>query len=445
MTKVLAPPVGDGWHSRVWRLAAPIIVTNVTVPLVGLTDTAVMGHLDRPQYLGAVAVGALIFTFVFWGFGFLRMGTTALAAQARGRDDPDEERAVLARGLMVAAAIAAVLLVLQGPVIGLALDLIAPSPDVVDLAVIYAETRIWSAPAALSNYVVLGWLLGQMRPGAALIHQSAIYLTNIVLDLAFVLGLGLTVDGVALASVMAEYAGLLVGLCLAGRQLRRRGGRWRHTALRRLDALRRLFAVNVDLFIRTLVLLFAFGWFTAQGARFGDTILAANAILLNLLAFTTYALDGFAQAAEALVGESVGARDRAALNNAARASTIWAGAFAAAFAAAFAVLGPVAIESLTSLDTVRAVALTHLPWLVAMPVLAVWSYQLDGIFIGATETATLRNAMIVSVAVYLGATEILVPIWANHGLWLAFSIFMVARAATLGLAYPRLLRRVLAP
>ena len=441
MTKVSALSASGGWHGRVWRLAAPIIVTNVTVPLVGLTDTAVMGHLDRPQYLGAVAVGAMIFTFVFWGFGFLRMGTTALAAQARGRADPDEERAVLARGLMVAGAIAVVLLLLQRPVIGLALDLIAPSPEVVDLAVIYAETRIWSAPAALSNYAILGWLLGQMRPGAALLHQTTIYLTNIVLDLAFVLGLGLTVDGVALASVIAEYAGLLVGLGLAARQLRRRGGRWHRAALLRLDALRRLFAMNVDLFIRTIVLLFAFAWFTAQGARFGDTVLAANAVLMNLMAFTTYALDGFAQAAEALVGESVGARDRAAFNGAARASTIWAGAFSLTFAAAFALLGPLAIESLTSLDAVREVALAHLPWLAAMPVLAVWSYQLDGIFIGATETPTLRNAMIASVAVYLGAAEILIPIWANHGLWLAFSIFMVARAFSLGLAYPRLLSR----
>ncbi|MFQ5985695.1 MAG: MATE family efflux transporter [Alphaproteobacteria bacterium] len=419
-----------------WRLAWPMILANLTVPLLGAVDTAVVGHLPGPHFLGALAVGALIFNVIYWGFGFLRMGTTGFAAQAFGAGEAAELTGTLVRPLGLAALLAAVLLLLQAPILSLALTLIGPGAEVGQLAGRYFEIRIWGAPAALANYVVLGFLLGVQRVRAALVLQVVIHSVNIALDLLFVPVLGWGVPGVAAATLIAEWTGAGLGLPLAGRALTASTAAW--AAILDLKRLGRLVVANRDIFVRTLCLQAAFAFFTAQGARLGVTILAANAVLLNFQSFLAYGLDGFAHAAEALVGSAVGARNRAALDGAVRASTRWALMVGGGITVLFGALGWLLIRVLTDVEDVRATALDYLVWVVLSPLVSVWSFQLDGIFIGAIRTAEMRNAMIASLAVFIAAALTLVPLLGNHGLWLAFLVFMAARAMTLGLRYPRL-------
>jgi len=437
-----APVPSHGRHRRVLGLAGPIILANLSTPLLGAVDTAVMGHLPEAAFLGAVAVGSVIFSFLYWGFGFLRMGTTGFTAQAFGAGDRDELRASLGRPLVLGLGLGLVLLAVQAPLGTLALRLIDADAAVTELARRYYDVRIWSAPFALVNYAVLGWLLGTQRTGQALLLQVWLNGLNIVLDLVFVLGLGWTVAGVAAASVLAEMAAAALGLALCGRRLRRLGGRWSMVRLRDPERLLALLRVNGDIFLRTLTLIFALAYFTATGARLGETTLAANAILMQLQNVLSFGLDGFAHAAEIRVGEAVGRRSRTALHQAVGVAALWAVAVAAAFAGALALGGPLILAAFTSLEPVRAAALAHLPWMVASPFVSVGAYLLDGVFIGATRTRVLRNAMLVSVAGYLAAVELLVPWAGNHGLWAALLLFLALRGLTLSAGYPALLRAV---
>jgi len=402
----------------------------------------VVGHLPEPHFLGAVAVGAMVFSFLFWGFSFLRMGTTGLTAQAEGRRDPEEVRAVLGRALILGFAIGLALIALQRPLGWLALAAFDASPAVEGEAADYIAIRLWGAPATLANYVLVGWLLGLQRPMLTLTLQITLNATNILLDLLFVPVLGLGVPGVAAASALAEWTALALGLGLAARLLRARGGAWSRARLLDPAAFRRLVALNADIMIRTLCLIGAFAVFTNQGARFGDVVLAANAILWQLQLFAAYALDGFAHAAETLVGGTVGRRSRAELGQAVRASTVWAALISVAFVGLYAAVGPLLIDLMTGIPEVRETARAYLPWAVALPVVSVWSFQLDGIFLGATWSRAIRNAMIASLAIYLAVLFLLIPAMDNHGLWLALAIFMAARAVTLAVAYPTLARTV---
>lgn len=418
------------------------MLSNISTPLLGMVDTAVVGHLDHAYYIGAVAVGSIVFSFLFWGFGFLRMGTTALTAQALGAEDGDEVRATLARALALAALLGLLLIGLQAPIGIGAFGLLDASADVERYARLYFEIRIWGAPAALGNYVILGWLLGTQRPVHALALQLLLNGLNIVLNLALVLGLGYGVAGVALATALSEGVALAVGLLLVARILRGLGGTWQPGLILDWPSLRRLMQVNRDIFLRTLCLVAAFAWFTNRGAAMGDVILAANAVLMNFQLFMSYALDGFAHAAESLVGGTVGAKDRKGLSQVVRASTIWAAIVASVFALAYLAGGGVLIDILTGIESVRQEARRYLPWNVLLPLISVWSFQFDGIFIGATRTGAMRNAMIVSLAAFLAAAWLFVPALGNHGLWLAFALFMAMRGVTLALAYPGLLRSV---
>jgi len=399
----------------------------------------VVGHLPDPAYVGAVAVGAMIFNFLYWGFGFLRMGTTGFAAQAYGGGDGAELAAVLARALLLALGLGLLLLGLQLPIRHIALGLIEASPQVATLAGQFFLVRIWSAPVTLANYAILGWLLGTQRPRTALALQVFMNGLNILLNLLFVIGFGWGVRGVAGATVLAEYAAGGLGLLLVARALPRPLRLERRRILDR-DRLVALLRVNRDIFIRTLCLVLAFAYFTARGAAMGDVLLAANAVLLNFQSLMAYALDGFAHAAEILVGSAVGARDRPGFSAAVRTATGWAALLAAGFAALYAVAGDLLIALFTDLAAVRAAAHQFLPWLVLSPLVSVWSFQLDGVFIGATRTVEMRNGMIIALACYLAAATLLVPRLGNHGLWLAFMLLMVARAVPLALWYPRILR-----
>jgi MATE family multidrug resistance protein len=438
------PPLGAadsaGWNRRVLRLAGPIILANMSVPLLGIVDTGVMGHLDQSYYIGAVAIGALLFSYIYWGFGFLRMSTTALTAQASGAGDDSEVRASLARALILAVAIAAFVVLLQGPIGWLGLNLIDASPDVERLADTYFSIRIWGAPAALTNYVVLGWFLGRQNAKAALALQVFMNGLNIGLDLLFVVDFGWGVEGVAAATIIAEYSAAALGLLMIARALRRVGGTWSRASIADPARLRRLLGVNRDIFIRTLALVSAFAYFTSRGAVQGDTLLAANAVLLNFFMLLSFGLDGFAHAAEALVGSAIGARDPQVFKRVVRTTTLWAAAVAGLFALAYGTLGWLLIQALTDLPEVRDAALSFLPWIVAMPLVAIWSFQLDGIFLGATHTRALRNAMLVSLGLFLVFVWIFMPLWGNHGLWLALLLFMAARTVTLGVQYPAILR-----
>jgi MATE family multidrug resistance protein len=431
-------------HRTVLAIAVPIMLSNISTPLIGLVDTAIVGHYPNPVYIGAVAVGALIFSFVFWAFGFLRMGTTGLTAQALGAGDKDELASGLGRSLLIAVAVGGALILLQWPIRESAFALLGASPEVERLAREYFDVRIWAAPATLANYALLGWFIGLGRTDVGLILQLVLNLTNMVLDLTFVLGFGWGVRGVAFGTALAELFAAIVGVMVASRHLRRIGGHWSMSRILAPSRIRRALLVNGDIMIRSLALEAVFVWFTSQGARHGDVILAANAILMQFIETSAFFLDGLAFAAEALVGRAVGAAHRTGLTAAARMTTVWAAAVAMLISAVLTFCGPFFIDGLTVDTAARATARSYLPWAAAAPLLGVWAFQLDGIFIGATRTAEMRNAMLVSVAIYLGAWWVLRP-FGNAGLWAAFYVHYLARTGSLLYYYPSLVRSVAAP
>ena len=414
-----------------------MILSNVSVPLLGMVDTGVTGHLESPVYLGAVAIGATIFGFIYTGMNFLRMGTTGLAAQQFGANDNDGLRVSLGQAVIVALLIGALLLALQSPIGLLAMRLIGGEPDVQQFALEYFHIRIWSAPGTLVNYVLIGWFLGLQNARVPLLIFLTINLTNIVLDLVFVLVLGMKVDGVALASVIAEYTGLLVAMVFVVRSLRKRTGHWPLARLFRVHAYGAFFSVNANLLIRTMALMFTFAFVTAQGARLGGLVLAANAVLMNIQLLTSMALDGFAHAAEALVGKAVGQKDQKALQRSVSLALKWSLLFAAAFCLFYLVAGPLLIRMLTDLTDVRETAMRYLPWLILSPLVSVWSFLYDGVYVGATRAKDMRDIMLVSTFLVFIPAWFLLQGLGNHGLWLAFTLFMASRGIGMHLGYRR--------
>lgn len=421
----------------IWRIAAPMILSNVSVPLLGMVDTGVTGHLDSPSYLGAVAIGSTVFGFLYTGMNFLRMGTTGITAQSFGAEDNDGLRVSLGQALIVSLLIALGLIAGQGLVGGFAMGLFGAEADVESFALVYFSIRIWSAPGTLANFVLIGWFLGLQNARVPLIMFLVINLSNILLDLLFVIALGMTVDGVALASVIAEYMGLVVGLGFAATALRKRSGNWPFARLFNLRAYAAFFSVNAHLFIRTMALMFTFAFVTAQGARLGGLVLAANAVLMNLQNLTAFGLDGIAHAAEALVGKAVGQKRKGALERAVKLSLKWSLYFAVGFCAAYALFGPSLIRLLTNLPEVRETALQYLPWLIVSPLVSVWSFLYDGVFVGATRARAMRDIMVAStLLVFLPAWYLLQDL-GNHGLWLAFTLFMASRGLGMHISYRR--------
>jgi len=429
-------------HRTVWALALPIMLANVSVPLVGAVDTAVMGHLPSEVFIGAVAIGAVVFNFLYWGFGFLRMGTTGFVSQAFGARDYDEAANAFARAVLVGLGVGGVLIILQWPVGRLALWLFEAGAETESLAYLYFSIRIWSAPAALVQYAALGFLIGVRRTPAVLGLQLLLNGTNISLDLLFVVGLGWGVEGVATASLIGEYTAAVAGVLLVRATLRRLDGCVEKPRLFEPKAFKALLSVNFNIFVRTLCLVFAFSYFTARGAVFGPTILAANAILMHMIAFIAYALDGFAHAVETLGGSAYGARDLRTFRVAVRTSTEWAAITAVLAVAVLYLLGGVFVGWMTSLDAVYEEALGYLPWVAFSPLLSVWSFQLDGIYIGTTFTREMRDGMLIALAGYIAAVWLLIPWWGNHGLWCALLVFFALRALTLYAWYPRIEARL---
>lgn len=415
------------------------MLSNATVPILGAVDTGVVGQMGLAAPIGAVGIGAVILSAFYWVFGFLRMGTVGLTAQAEGQGDHGEVAAFLTRALMIGLGAGVVIIALQGALFWAAFQVSPASAQVEELARQYMAVRIWSAPAAIALYGITGWLIAQERTRAVLVMQLWMNGLNIGLDIWFVLGLGWGVQGVALATAIAEWSGLALGLwfcraVFAGHAWRAWGAvfdgpRWR-----------RMMSVNSDILIRSVLLQAIFVGFMFIGAGQGDVTLAANQVLLQFLMITSYALDGFAFSAEALVGKAVGARDRVRVRRAAVLASGWGMVAAVLMALAFATFGGWIIDIMTTADNVRAQARVYLPYLLGAPVLSCAAFMLDGIFVGATRSRDMRNMMALSFGIYVVSVLLLVPVIGNHGLWLAMLISFVARAVTLWMRYPALER-----
>ncbi|AFM34598.1 MULTISPECIES: MATE family efflux transporter [Stutzerimonas stutzeri subgroup] len=427
-------------HNKVWALAAPMILSNLSVPLVALVDSSVIGHLPHAHQLGAVAVGGSLYTLLVWVMGFLRMGTTGFAAQAAGRKDGAALRQILLQGLLLALGFALLLGVIGVPLKGIALQLMQPSAELDELTRDYFHTRLFGLPAALASYALIGWFLGTQNARAPLAILLTTNLINVALDLWFVLGLDWGVAGAARASVIAEWSGALLGLALTRNALARYPGRIDTRALRRWLSWRPLMAVNRDIFLRSLALQLVFFLVTIQGTRLGDATVAANALLLNGLLLTAHALDGLAHAVEALAGHAIGARNRDALQRVMVVAGGWSLLASVAFGLFFLLGGQLFIQLQTDIPEVRQTALTYLPYLATLPLIAVWSYLLDGLFIGATRAREMRNSMLLAVGLTLPLGWLLQGL-GNHGLWLAFLSFMLMRGVCLGVLAQRLQRR----
>lgn len=424
-------------HRRVLAIAGPIVLSNATVPLVGLVDTGVIGQLGAAEPIAAVGLGALALTSVYWIFGFLRMGTTGLTSQAVGARDQNEADALLTRSLLVGLAGGLLVMILQWPFFWAVFEVSGAGAEVERLARDYMRLRILSAPAAIGVYAITGWLIGHERTGAVLAVQVLTNLVNIVLSVVFVLSFGWGVEGAALATVIAEWAGLALGLWLCRAAIQRPAA-WDWARILNRDRLVQIGAVNGDILLRTLMLQAIFLTFTAYGTYLGDLTLATNHVLLQFLTLTAFALDGFAFGAEALVGSALGARDRARLRRAAALTSVWGVITVVVMGAGFALFGGRLIDMLTTAENVRADARIYLPWMVAAPILGCAAWMLDGIFIGATRTRDMRNMMAVSLAIYLIAAVLLVPRFDNHGLWAALMVSFIVRGITLAVRYPRL-------
>lgn len=426
-------------HKRVLAIALPIVLSNATVPILGAVDTGVVGQMGEAAPIGAVGIGAVILASVYWIFGFLRMGTTGLVSQARGARDDGEVAVLFTRVVMIAGLGGLALIALQSPILWAAFRLAPASQEVESLARTYIGVRIWSAPFAIVLFGITGWLIAQERTRAVLVLQLWMNGLNILLDLWFVLGLGWGVEGVAVATVIAEVSGAALGLFLCRDVIRHPDWRAWPKVFDRVRLVH-MARVNTDILIRSLLLLSIMVSFAFFGAGFGDVTLAANQILMQFIEITAYALDGFAFAAEAIVGQALGARERGALRRGALLASFWGLVAAGLLALGFAVAGGTIIDTMTTASDVQHEARRFLPWMVLAPLLGLAAWMLDGVFIGATRTRDMRNMMILSLVAYVAAVALFVPVFGNHGLWAALMVSYGARGATLLSKYPRLER-----
>ncbi|MBE1159772.1 MATE family efflux transporter [Dyella acidiphila] len=418
-------------HRQVWSLATPMMLSNLTVPLVALVDSSVAGHLPHTQDLGAVTVGSAVYALPVWSLGFLRMGTTGFAAQALGARNASALRTVQAQALLLAVLLGVMAGALMMPALPWLIGQMHSTPLMTTRALDYLHLRLLGLPAALLNYALAGWFIGAQRAGTTLSLLLVTNLVNIALNLLFVFGFHWGVPGIALASIGGEWCGALYGLWRAHQAVRDMVGQIDWQAMRGWAHWRPLLAVNRDIFIRTILLAGVFFSLSLFGARLGDAVVAANALLLNGLMLTAFCLDGLANAVEALCGHAIGAGDHLALRRALVVAGGWSLIGSVGYALFFGVYGHLFVDLQTNLPDVREIAYGYLPWLMVLPLVGVWSYLLDGLFVGATRAREMRGGMVLSALLYV------LLLWLTHdlgntGLWLAFLAFMALRAATLG-------------
>jgi len=421
-------------HRNIIALALPMILSNISIPLLGLVDSIVIGHLEQAWYLGGVALGSTVVMFIVSMCNFLRMSTTGLTAQALGKQDSFTILMTLAHALLIAFCLSVLLLLGKNYIVELAFMLTEASDNVQQNAQAYLSIRLWGIPAALFNFAILGWLIGLQNMKAPMLLLIIANVFNIFLDILFVVYLEWGVEGAAAASVIAEYAALLFGLLLVFKQLGKFSLPNRTEIIQRLfetSKLLGLLSLNRDIFIRSLCLQLTFAFMTFKGASLGDEYIAANAVLLNFLMFISFALDGIAYAVEAMVGKAIGAKDRVGYRQSVIASLIWAGVFAVLFSAVFGLFGKALVAMITDIDSVNTIAAQYLPWLVLLPFTAVWCFVFDGVFIGATRAKDMRNSMLFCVVCIFLPTYVISSGLGNHALWLAMNTFMLARGLSL--------------
>lgn len=430
-------------HWTIARLAFPIILANASVPLLGLADTAAIGQTGGAQELGAIALGALVFSFVYWGFGFLRMGTTGFIAQAAGANDSVEVRVILLRALALGVGIGVLLIGLQEAISWFSLWLMSASEGVKEYVSDYFYIRIWGAPATLSTFALLGTLIGLGHTTRLLITQLFLNGLNICLNLFFVLGLGWGVKGIALGTVISEWLAFGLALWLVVRSLKGMSSSvpfywpWQQVFIK--SKFTAMIRTNSDIMIRTLALLSGFAWFADQGAKFGDITLAANHILLQFISLSAFFLDGYAYVVEMLTGQAFGAKDKNRFIRAIRDSSQLAGVTALLLALMVWTGGSGAIDFLTQDEAVRTVAKQYLPYAAIYVAISFLAFQLDGVFIGATRSKEMRNTGIISLVLFIGIGLLLVAWGNNNGLWLAFIAYVLVRGMSLAAYLPRLL------
>ncbi|MDR9364727.1 MAG: MATE family efflux transporter [Balneolaceae bacterium] len=425
-------------NRKILRLAIPNIISNLSVPLLGAVDTALVGHLEEVYYLGALAVGSVIFNFIFWGFGFLRMGTTGLTAQEYGRRDRVKMMMILARVQFLALLIGLAILLLQSPIAMLSLWLIDSTQEVAEYTRVYYDIRILTAPGVLALYGINGWFLGMQNAKFPMIITIVLNMLNIAFNVWFIYGLGMHVDGVAWGTLVSTYLALLLAIFLFLKRYKKHLTDYKQELLLNVEELKKYFSVNRDIFIRTLCLIFAFSFFTAVSAKQGDLILAANTILLQLWFIVSYGIDGFAYAAESLVGRFKGSLEENKLTKAVWYNIGWGLFLGVMGSLAYALFGNQILNIFTDKADVIAVAKSVLFWTILAPLVSSFCYILDGVYIGATETKPMRNTMIVAtflvfLPTYYGATYL----FGKHGLWLAMVLFMITRGVALGVYLPK--------
>lgn len=424
-------------HKRLFALALPMILSNITVPLLGLVDTAVIGHLPHAYFLGGSTIGAMVISVTVWLFGFLRMSTTGLSAQALGRGDLSNNLTVLMRGLAIAMLIGLSIVLLQSPYINLSLSLAGGSAEIQFYASQYAHIRIWGVPAAMANLVILGWLIGNQQGKTVLWLVILTNLINIVLDILFVFAFDWQVQGIALASLLAEYSAMVIGLLLVFKRYKVNLMRLiadfteLKTSLFERHTLLHYFQLNRDILIRTLCLQICFLFITFMGARLGDNVVAANAILMNFLLLISFGLDGIANAAEAMVGKAYGEKKAEKLNSIVHVALFWSVIFALCYSLLFAIAGESLLGFITNIDSIKDFAKDYLLWMVLLPLVSCWCYLFDGVYIGLLQAKVMRNSMIISTFFCFFPVWFILKGFGNHGLWAAFSFFMLARGITL--------------
>lgn len=442
MTEIQTPTTVSEWRTRVLWLAVPIILSNITVPLVGIVDTAVMGRMPSPAYLSATAIAATLFSSIYWVFGFLRMGTSGLVAQGLGANDPQRAQRNGIRSIVLAVVFGAALLVGAPWLFKLGMWSMDVNQEVFGLAYEYFHIRMFSAPATLVLYSVIGTLVGQQRMRSVLLLQLLLNISNVVLTLAFFNLTKWGIGGVAAATVISEYLAMVCGLWMLWHSLHIKQHLAGNSSLAWLwerSKLVEFFHISGNLFIRTLCLTAAFYWLMVMSAKLGVIVLAVNAVLIQMLHFMAHALDGFSHAAETLAGHAYGKRDRVALSNAVHAALFWGLIFAVIFTVVYASLGGVIFDAIATQKEVQNAARTWVWWIALTPLVGVWSFLLDGIFTGTTHTREMRDGMIISLTLFICTSAILVPLFGNHGVWMSYYILMLARAATLGYWYNRII------
>ncbi len=423
-------------NKKILQLAIPNILSNLSVPLLSSVDTALMGHMDQVYYLGAIAIGGMIFNFVYWGFGFLRMGTTGLTAQAFGNRNSEEIAAILGRALLVAVSAGLLLILFRDSIEYLSFLLISTSGDVETNARLYFSTRIYAAPATLALFTFTGWFLGMQNATLPLLITLVTNGLNIVFNIIFIKSFGMKAEGVALGTVCANYSGLVFAVWLFSRKYGHLISDLKMRIVLNWRQLRKFFVLNIDIFIRTLSLVFAFSFFTAKSAEAGENILAINSILINLWAIMAYGIDGFAFASESLVGRYIGAGDRRNFIKSVKYSFYWGIGFGIIFAILFGLFSKPILYIFTNNAELISLAMMFMTWTIIAPILNGFCYIWDGIFIGATASSAMRNSSLLStVIIFLPVYYISYPYFGNHGLWLALASFMLTRGISLSFLF----------